>query len=190
MTVKYCWELQAEQNKSRHTQSYNFPATSCSSNSTKSPCDYYGDGRIVTHTKHPLSTAGSGLPDIQSQWALVWHGSQDTDQNISCEVLSPFLCFADRPSWYNLRQWPTWYTHALFYNTFITIVYMFRALYSHHQEVELYWCSIWYRHCQSVAVRCTGWERTLPNCASDSHWLTVTTPDAASVQLNLLMMSI
>jgi len=23
---------------------------------------------------------------------------------------------------------------------------MFRALYSHHQEVEIYWCSIWYRH--------------------------------------------
>jgi len=22
---------------------------------------------------------------------------------------------------------------------------MFRALYAHHQEVELYWCSIWYR---------------------------------------------
>jgi len=25
---------------------------------------------------------------------------------------------------------------------------MFRALYSHHQEAELYWCSIWYRHSQ------------------------------------------
>jgi len=25
---------------------------------------------------------------------------------------------------------------------------MFRALYAHHQEVELYWCSIWYRHFQ------------------------------------------
>jgi len=27
----------------------------------------------------------------------------------------------------------------------IMILYMFRALYAHHQEVELYWCSIWYR---------------------------------------------
>ena len=27
---------------------------------------------------------------------------------------------------------------ALFYNTFIKIPYMFRALYVHHQEVELY----------------------------------------------------
>jgi len=62
------------------------PVTSCSSNSTKSPCDHYGDGRIVTHTKHPLSTAGSGLPDIQSQWALVWHGRPDPEQNISCEL--------------------------------------------------------------------------------------------------------
>jgi hypothetical protein len=48
----------------------------------------------------------------------------------------------------NLRQWPTWYTIALFYNTFIIILYMFRGLYTHHQEVELYWCSIWYRHSQ------------------------------------------
>jgi len=28
------------------------------------------------------------------------------------------------------------------------ILYMFRALYFHHPEVELYWCSIWYRHSQ------------------------------------------
>ena len=48
----------------------------------------------------------------------------------------------------NLRQWPTWYTLDLFYNTFIIILYMFRALYAHHQEVDLYWCSIWYRHSQ------------------------------------------
>ena len=45
---------------------------------------------------------------------------------------------------------------TLFYNMFIIILYMFQALYAHHQEVELYWCSIWYRHSQSVAVRCTG----------------------------------
>jgi len=25
---------------------------------------------------------------------------------------------------------------------------MLRALYAHHQEVEFYWCSIWYRHSQ------------------------------------------
>jgi len=29
----------------------------------------------------------------------------------------------------HLRQWPTWYTLALFYNKFIIILYMFRALY-------------------------------------------------------------
>ena len=61
----------------------------------------------------------------------------------------------------HLRQWPTWNTLASFYNTFFIILYMFRALYAHHQEVELYWCCIWYRHSQSVAVRCTGWEGTL-----------------------------
>jgi len=27
----------------------------------------------------------------------------------------------------------------------IMILYMFRALYAHHQEVEWYWLSIWYR---------------------------------------------
>jgi len=34
---------------------------------------------------------------------------------------------------------------SLFYNTFIITLYMFRALYAHHQEVELYLCNIWYR---------------------------------------------
>ena len=43
-----------------------------------------------------------------------------------------------------LRQWPTWCTLALFYNTSTTILYMFRTLHAHHQEVELYWCSIRY----------------------------------------------
>jgi len=38
-------------------------------------------------------------------------------------------------------------THfILLYNTLIIILYVFRALYAHHQEVELYWCGIWYRH--------------------------------------------
>ena len=31
-----------------------------------------------------------------------------------------------------------WYTLALFYNIFPTFLYMSRALYAHHQEVELY----------------------------------------------------
>ena len=58
-----------------------------------------------------------------------------------------FYCIRKIPS-FSLRQWPTWYTNTLFYNTFIINLYMFRALYAHHQEVELYWCSIWYRHSQ------------------------------------------
>ena len=62
-----------------------------------------------------------------------------------CSIL---FFFSDRASWYNLRQWPTWYTIALFYNTFFILFYMFRALYAHHQEVALYWCSIWYLHSQ------------------------------------------
>ena len=39
-------------------------------------------------------------------------------------------------------------TQLLYYNMFIMVVYMFRASYAHHQEVELYCCSIWYRHYQ------------------------------------------
>ena len=61
-----------------------------------------------------------------------------------------------------LRQWPTWYTLALFYNTFIIILYMFRALYAHHQEVELYWYSIWYRHSVSG--------RAVHRTATDWRW--------------------
>jgi len=37
---------------------------------------------------------------------------------------------------------------------------MFRELYAHHQEAELYWCSVWYYQSQLVTVRCTGWDRT------------------------------
>jgi len=68
---------------------------------------------------------------------------------------------------------------------------MFRALYAHHHEVELYWCSIYYRDSQYVAVRCTGWESSsLSTCTPDGYLLRVTIPDAASVPLSLLMMSI
>ena len=57
---------------------------------------------------------------------------------------------------YLLRQWPTWCTLALFYNTFVINPLMFRTLYAQHQEVELYWCSIWYRPL---------------TCAPNGHWL-------------------
>ena len=69
----------------------------------------------------------------------VWTGYKD----FFVETTSPDLVVVTL-SVRNLRQWPTSYTLALFYNTFIIILYMFGALYAHHQEVELYWCSIWY----------------------------------------------
>jgi len=34
----------------------------------------------------------------------------------------------------------------LFYNNFIIILYMFRALCAHHQEVKIVLYSIWYHH--------------------------------------------
>ena len=51
-------------------------------------------------------------------------------------------------------------THYLYF-TVRPVLYV-RGLLAHHQELELYWCSIWYRTL-SVAVRCT--------CAPDGHWL-------------------
>jgi len=39
-----------------------------------------------------------------------------------------FLCFADRASWYKFSKWPTRRTITLFYNTFITVLYVFRAM--------------------------------------------------------------
>ena len=33
-----------------------------------------------------------------------------------------------------------------FYNKFIILLYMFRALCAHHQEVKIVLYSIWYRH--------------------------------------------
>jgi len=107
-------------------------------------------------------------------------------------ILLLFLCSVDRASWYNLRQWPTWYTLALFYNSFTTIPYMFRALHAHHQGVELYWCSIWF-HPLSKWPSGARIERELSSistCIPDSHLLRVTIPDAASIQFNLLIMSI
>ena len=35
-------------------------------------------------------------------------------------------------------KWPTWCTITLFYNTFITILYMFEQRHAHNQEVKLY----------------------------------------------------
>jgi len=34
------------------------------------------------------------------------------------------------------------------------ILYMFQALYAHHQETELYWCTIWYHHSENKWVVC------------------------------------
>ena len=78
--------------------------------------------------------------------------------------------------WYHHTVWVTvrctgWERmhRILFYNKFIIWIYMFRALCAHHQEVKTVLYSIWYRHTVWVAVRCTGWKRTLSTCAPDGH---------------------
>ena len=74
-----------------------------------------------------------------------------------------------------LRQWPTWCTLALFYNTSTTILYMLRALYAHHQEVELYWCSIWYRPLSQwpsgAQVEKELQSSSVSTCAPEGHWM-------------------
>jgi len=37
-------------------------------------------------------------------------------------------------------------TQNLFYNKFISCLYMFRALCAHRQEVKIVLCSLWYHH--------------------------------------------
>ena len=115
----------------------------------------------------------------------------------TCAVLHCCLWLVRLFLIFPLRQWPNCYTTALFYNTFIIIIYMFRALYDHHQEVELYWCSIWYRlvhlgTCCAFLVDCLlACPPTDSQLKSTTHTkVHQTIPDAASIQFNLLMMSI
>ena len=70
----------------------------------------------------------------------------------------------------DLRQWPTWSTLALFYNTFIINPLHVSSIICSSSGVELYWCSIWYRHSQSVSVRCTGWVLFQPVHRTATGW--------------------
>ena len=45
---------------------------------------------------------------------------------------------------------------SLFYNKFISYLYMFRAPCAHRQEVKIVLYNIWYLHTLQVAVRCAG----------------------------------
>jgi len=45
-----------------------------------------------------------------------------------------------------LSNWPTRCTKFLFYNKFISCLYMFRAPCAHHQEVKIVLYSLWYHH--------------------------------------------
>jgi len=55
----------------------------------------------------------------------------------------------------------------LFYNKFITCLYMFRALCAHHQEVKIILYSIWYHHTEtSEWFKCPYMFRAL--CAQSS----------------------
>ena len=69
--------------------------------------------------------------------------------NIQCISQIPnfnfFWRFADRASQYiYLSNWPNWCTKRLFYNKFISCLYMFRAPCAHHREVKIVLYSLWY----------------------------------------------
>jgi len=61
----------------------------------------------------------------------------------------------------------------LFYNTFITFLYMFRALCAHHEEVKL-------NYTASGILTLCRWPSggPLSTCAPDGHLQIVTIPDA------------
>ena len=87
-------------------------------------------------------------------------------------------------------KWPTWWTIILFYNTFITVLYMFRAT----------WCSssggqiVLIQHLVSslsVSGRpvCTLRRNSFSTCIPDGHLQRVTIPDAVLIKFDHLMMS-
>ena len=88
-----------------------------------------------------------------------------------------------------LRQWPTSCALALFYNTSTTILYVFRALHAHRQEVETVLMQHLVSSSQSVVVRCTGWGSSLSTCAPDDHWLRGRYQMLHQNSFNLLTMS-
>jgi len=61
-----------------------------------------------------------------------------------------FWRFADHASQYiYLSNQQTWCTKFLFYNKFISCLYMFRAC-AHHQEVKIALHSLWYHHTYTI----------------------------------------
>ena len=134
-----------------------------------------------------------GYQDRKWEWPeSLWGSQSPTDSNLQYPHVRESVSSGSEVCWkwnfivllqayidsclrLKLRQWPTWCTFALFYNTTTTILYMFRALHAHHQEVELYWCSFWYRPLSQwpsgAQVERELLCRSLSTCAPDDHWL-------------------
>jgi len=75
------------------------------------------------------------------------------------------------------------------FNTFITILYMFRAISCSSSVGKIVLIQHLVSSLSVSDLRCTGWERTFSTCAPDGHFLTVTLPDAVLIQFDLLSMS-
>jgi len=77
-------------------------------------------------------------------------------------------------------KWPTWRTITLFYNTFITVLYMLRATSCSSSGGQI----VLIQHLvESLSVS------SRPVCIPDGHWHRLTIPDAVLVQFDLLMKS-
>ena len=106
--------------------------------------------------------------------------------NQNCVRISRTSSVIYIPTYLKLRQWPTWCTLALIYNTYTIILYTFRALHALHQEVWIVLMQHLVSSSQSVAVQCTGWERTALqfslNLYTERPLTERTIPDAESIQ--------
>jgi len=64
---------------------------------------------------------------------------------LNISLFQKFVSFADRASQCIISN-DLINSGNLFYNKFIILLYMIRALYAHHREVKIVLYSIWYRH--------------------------------------------
>ena len=96
-----------------------------------------------------------------------------------------FLYFVDHAYQYKLIVF--FYqldAQILYFNTFIILLYMFRALLCPSSGGQLYQYSICYRHCLQVTVQTTGYESPLVNCGLNSHLKRLAIPGAVLIQLS------
>ena len=145
-------------------------------------------GTRTSVTQHSESSSLSSLCVRTQNDSIfrMWTGTVHTAQQ-----RRPDGSFTDKNCCsYNISKWPTWRTILLFYNTFITVLYMFRATSCSSSGGQI----LLIQHLVS-SLSVSGLpvhrqrESSLSTCAPDGHLQRVTIPDAVLIQFDLLMMS-